>query len=133
MVLVSSDYLLFFSSRRRHTRCALVTGVQTCALPLTLAGGFSRGSLNAVMGVELNEQKPLWGYQRDRQDSSRDIADFDNYSRPVDYFARSDWYDCWLEPGETPCTYPGNRESYYVPDNPYRQPYCGPDSPATPE
>src|SRR3546814_2049518 len=23
----------FFSSRRRHTRCALVTGVQTCALP----------------------------------------------------------------------------------------------------
>src|SRR3546814_10088631 len=29
-------YLLFFffSSRRRHTRCALVTGVQTCALPI---------------------------------------------------------------------------------------------------
>src|SRR3546814_3313947 len=28
----------FFSSRRRHTRCALVTGVQTCALPIFLAG-----------------------------------------------------------------------------------------------
>src|SRR3546814_8789306 len=27
-------YLFFFSSRRRHTRCALVTGVQTCALPI---------------------------------------------------------------------------------------------------
>src|SRR3546814_19414846 len=27
--------LLFFSSRRRHTRCALVTGVQTCALPIS--------------------------------------------------------------------------------------------------
>src|SRR3546814_3872154 len=26
----------FFSSRRRHTRCALVTGVQTCALPIYL-------------------------------------------------------------------------------------------------
>src|SRR3546814_6514541 len=26
--------ILFFSSRRRHTRCALVTGVQTCALPI---------------------------------------------------------------------------------------------------
>src|SRR3546814_11460585 len=26
--------LLFFSSIRRHTRCALVTGVQTCALPI---------------------------------------------------------------------------------------------------
>src|SRR3546814_1902083 len=24
----------FFSSRRRHTRCELVTGVQTCALPI---------------------------------------------------------------------------------------------------
>src|SRR3546814_15952972 len=28
----------FFSSRRRHTRCALVTGVQTCALPISLIG-----------------------------------------------------------------------------------------------
>src|SRR3546814_19464963 len=28
--------ILFFSSRRRHTRCALVTGVQTCALPIFL-------------------------------------------------------------------------------------------------
>src|SRR3546814_1341199 len=27
-----SDF--FFSSRRRHTRCALVTGVQACALPI---------------------------------------------------------------------------------------------------
>src|SRR3546814_2649898 len=27
-------YFFFFSSRRRHTRCALVTGVQTCALPI---------------------------------------------------------------------------------------------------
>src|SRR3546814_1925867 len=27
--------VVFFSSRRRHTRCALVTGVQTCALPIS--------------------------------------------------------------------------------------------------
>src|SRR3546814_9325177 len=27
-------FLYFFSSRRRHTICALVTGVQTCALPI---------------------------------------------------------------------------------------------------
>src|SRR3546814_5419071 len=36
--MVSICYLVcvffFFSSRRRHTRCALVTGVQTCALPI---------------------------------------------------------------------------------------------------
>src|SRR3546814_10643367 len=27
-------FVFLFSSRRRHTRCALVTGVQTCALPI---------------------------------------------------------------------------------------------------
>src|SRR3546814_8068525 len=31
--------VFFFSSRRRHTRCALVTGVQTCALPIALLVG----------------------------------------------------------------------------------------------
>src|SRR3546814_8499234 len=31
---MSVDVIFFFSSRRRHTRCALVTGVQTCALPI---------------------------------------------------------------------------------------------------
>src|SRR3546814_3196597 len=30
--------MFFFASRRRHTRCALVTGVQTCALPISDPG-----------------------------------------------------------------------------------------------
>src|SRR3546814_13168415 len=37
LLCLSRHFLLlvfFFSSRRRHTRCALVTGVQTCALPI---------------------------------------------------------------------------------------------------
>src|SRR3546814_8032087 len=34
------EYLFFFfSSRRRHTSCALVTGVQTCALPISTPRG----------------------------------------------------------------------------------------------
>src|SRR3546814_4418157 len=48
----------FFSSRRRHTRCALVTGVQTCALPILASsstpaviffhgGGFVMGDLDS--------------------------------------------------------------------------------------
>src|SRR3546814_4355745 len=44
-----------FSSRRRHTRCALVTGVQTCALPiLTEAKGFGRqkGHTELYRGAE---------------------------------------------------------------------------------
>src|SRR3546814_1962507 len=32
--MIVFDDVLFFSSRRRHTRCALGTGVQTCALPI---------------------------------------------------------------------------------------------------
>src|SRR3546814_7167543 len=39
---------LFFSSRRRHTRCALVTGVQTCALPIWLVSTGGEGALARV-------------------------------------------------------------------------------------
>src|SRR3546814_19305393 len=39
--------LFFFSSRRRHTRCALVTGVQTCALPISPSPTLSRLSTSA--------------------------------------------------------------------------------------
>src|SRR3546814_17227526 len=34
LALICYFLFFFFSSRRRHTRCALVTGVQTCALPI---------------------------------------------------------------------------------------------------
>src|SRR3546814_14187270 len=37
----------FFSSRRRHTRCALVTGVQTCALPIFLATNYSKRTIES--------------------------------------------------------------------------------------
>src|SRR3546814_15455 len=40
---VCSSCSFFFSSRRRHTRCALVTGVQTCALPIS-SGSTGRDS-----------------------------------------------------------------------------------------
>src|SRR3546814_122830 len=36
---MSIIFCFFFSSRRRHTRCALVTGVQTCALPICPMSG----------------------------------------------------------------------------------------------
>src|SRR3546814_15775156 len=39
-------YVFFFSSRRRHTRCALVTGVQTCALPI-----FDLRQHDALVGI----------------------------------------------------------------------------------
>src|SRR3546814_8838657 len=63
-------YLFFFSSRRRHTRCALVTGVQTCALPIWVQsvndfivfgamaiGSFASGGLLTAYGWDVI----LWG------------------------------------------------------------------------
>src|SRR3546814_4533187 len=47
-----SCIFFFFSSRRRHTRCALVTGVQTCALPIllrTIDGMFCWASSGSMM------------------------------------------------------------------------------------
>src|SRR3546814_1053075 len=37
-----------FSSRRRHTRCALVTGVQTCALPICDVGNLLNGDSKVI-------------------------------------------------------------------------------------
>src|SRR3546814_10433012 len=45
-MLLFSDFF-FFSSRRRHTRCALVTGVQTCALPISRSARSFIGLLNS--------------------------------------------------------------------------------------
>src|SRR3546814_3097868 len=41
----SFGFCFFFSSRRRHTRCALVTGVQTCALPILTPGAEDAASV----------------------------------------------------------------------------------------
>src|SRR3546814_11195511 len=40
--------MFFFSSRRRHTRCALVTGVQMCALPICFIDPFGTGSRRSI-------------------------------------------------------------------------------------
>src|SRR3546814_12135937 len=55
MFYVCGIVSFFFSSRRRHTRCALVTGVQTCALPISLASGLRLdipGFVAALLALE---------------------------------------------------------------------------------
>src|SRR3546814_4739874 len=48
-------FLFFFSSRRRHTRCALVTGVQTCALPISgVANPSMLAAIDALIKVMLS-------------------------------------------------------------------------------
>src|SRR3546814_10546337 len=49
-MMTSSDGCFFFSSRRRHTRCALVTVVQTCALPIYAAGNLPAWAVGTLGG-----------------------------------------------------------------------------------
>src|SRR3546814_7188563 len=54
MTMCGLCIFFFFSSRRRHTSCALVTGVQTCALPILLApDALGRGRVNSRLRVRL--------------------------------------------------------------------------------
>src|SRR3546814_7512437 len=66
------------SSRRRHTRCALVTGVQTCALPILAIGEdaskpsladlerkLDLGSTPGVAAEEMNEKSASNGADTD--------------------------------------------------------------------
>src|SRR3546814_6110161 len=67
--------MFFFSSRIRHTRCALVTGVQTCALPILAPLGEARADW-----WMLSEVARRWGYgEHFAYDSARDI--FDEHAR----------------------------------------------------
>src|SRR3546814_17684397 len=58
MCLFSLFFFVFFSSRRRHTRCALVTGVQTCALPICLPEGYQVEDV-LVSECVLDESVPM--------------------------------------------------------------------------
>src|SRR3546814_16218509 len=64
-------FIFFFSSRRRHTRCALVTGVHTCALPIWVRA--KRASISAsrrVMGAQIRGAR----FERKHRDARRDDA-----------------------------------------------------------
>src|SRR3546814_1072351 len=63
--------MFFFSSRRRHTRCALVTGVQTCALPICFAAAAEK--LNVTQStvsariLELEQELEIDLFDRSRR------------------------------------------------------------------
>src|SRR3546814_19179796 len=68
---------ILFSSRRRHTMCALVTGVQTCALPICDGTGAGKG--RQVAGILLDNwlkgrRRAVWVSKSDKliEDAQRD-------------------------------------------------------------
>src|SRR3546814_12851492 len=64
-------FVFFFSRRRRHTRCALVTGVQTCALPILYQGSARRDRRLLCRRNAARRRDALLG----RRDRGRGIAD----------------------------------------------------------
>src|SRR3546814_14279148 len=75
-----------FSSRRRHTRCALVTGVQTCALPL-LEMRLGRLESDADAG---GASDPCAAINRDACDRAREIIAIVHDSDARDSFSACD-------------------------------------------
>src|SRR3546814_8519944 len=69
----------FFASRRRHTSCALVTGVQTCALPISkalagfqdVANGPPRHSSQALLDAKVKPYLPSTHVDEGRSDERR--------------------------------------------------------------
>src|SRR3546814_8494331 len=67
MIIWCGYLTFFFSSRRRHTRCALVTGVQTCALPIFTAccgEGGARLAAPAWPDSRAHRRRSVRGYGR---------------------------------------------------------------------
>src|SRR3546814_4615235 len=76
--------VFFFSSRRRHTRCALVTGVQTCALPI---------SKRATAGLSVSDSEP---------DTRKVIREISN-AAANEWLSKTDGADIplWAQPSAT--------------------------------
>src|SRR3546814_8382606 len=91
--------VLFFSSRRRHTRCALVTGVQTCALPICAIGGFGanhhlRQSLVFLDVPTLQQPEAYIGGAASLFDDAGDIAKEDTRKFLLKFMAT---FAAWIE------------------------------------
>src|SRR3546814_6315685 len=94
-------FFFFFSSRRRHTRCALVTGVQTCALPICqvevavllhveihegFVGGRAEVQRQQALGHALDHvvERPQREVRRDRRHLDRHVVDVGTADEVVD-------------------------------------------------
>src|SRR3546814_3292459 len=69
--------MFFFSSRRRHTRCALVTGVQTCALPISRLADGDAGDIDpaAIKRFHSGREAAAFDAADDRSRGDADILE----------------------------------------------------------
>src|SRR3546814_3691794 len=90
----------FVSSRRRHTRCALVTGVQTCALPLGLGPPRAGAKRKVVEQVVDRRPRAVAYVACDPAALARDVAIFAEHGyrmtslRAFDLFPMTHHVEC---------------------------------------
>src|SRR3546814_13397948 len=72
--------VFFFSSRRRHTICALVTGVQTCALPISRPATVQLVSGQRWTGLEV--LATIGGEMLDKEGDVEFRATYERRGRP---------------------------------------------------
>ncbi len=91
---------------------------------VSLTTGFERGGLNAVIGAELQVQRPLWAYDRAIQDSTKDGPTARSQAARR-AFLRTNYDDEYLDPGQAACDGLSslNRGSTYYASRPGFGPY----------
>src|SRR3546814_207273 len=116
----------FFSSRRRHTRCALVTGVQTCALPIYLLD-----TLASFLGSDrIEADVPLAGGDSLRS-RIKQVAS-GRFGVSAEYLASADQIQIKMAQGAKPGEggqLPGHKVSEYIAKLRYSVPGVGLISP----
>lgn len=96
---------------------------------LTFTSGFERGAFTGIVGLEFVDQRPLWGYQRNIQDSTLDGPTEDS-RLPTLVARRYDWDDdVAMSPNGDCSALAGlNGGSTILASDGYGEPYCGSDS-----
>src|SRR3546814_6789543 len=90
--------LFFFSSRRRHTGCALVTGVQTCALPIVDCIGIGNGDIIKPWHLLGQRPEPCRTYKQPHQNKTDDGANAQARECRNDYTCSAQYHQCVAEP-----------------------------------
>lgn len=93
---------------------------------LTVTTGWDRGAFHGVVGVELLNQEPLWAYDREIQDSTKD-SPVNTTARRA--FLRFDEVDDYLDPGAATCAALSslNGGTTYYANRPRYGNFCGSD------
>ncbi|WP_024868878.1 TonB-dependent receptor [Pseudoxanthomonas suwonensis] len=94
----------------------------------SLVSGFERGGFSGVYSIDIQSQTPLWAYERDIQDSTKDGPTANSQIARRAYL-RTDWWDDYIDPGQATCDALSgqNGGTTYYAYRPRYGYYCGSD------